>query len=50
MFDYHGNDPRSTLANDYFCANLAPLRSPEEIIARLRGRHVDYLDPVHGVR
>ncbi|MDR1853435.1 MAG: CNP1-like family protein [Azoarcus sp.] len=47
-FDYGGNDPRSVLAYHYLCNGEAP-RVKSEILARLRGKHVDYLDPYHGV-
>ncbi|MDR2092165.1 MAG: CNP1-like family protein [Azoarcus sp.] len=48
IFSYSGNDPRATLANDYLCDGAAPARTPEEILARLRGKHIDFTDPVRG--
>ncbi|MDR1227786.1 MAG: CNP1-like family protein [Azoarcus sp.] len=48
IFGYSGNDPRATLAHDYLCDGPAPARTPEEIINRLRGQRIDYLDPAHG--
>ncbi|MDR3214621.1 MAG: CNP1-like family protein [Azoarcus sp.] len=48
MFGYSGNDPRAVLAYDYLCDGPAP-RAREDIIARLRGKRIDYLDPGHGV-
>lgn len=49
MFAYSGNDPRATLAYGYLCDGPAPRRTREDIISRLRGKRVDYLDPYHGV-
>lgn len=49
MFAYSGNDPRATLAYGYLCDGSAPRRAREDIIGRLRGKRVDYLDPYHGV-
>jgi hypothetical protein len=48
MFNYNGNDPRATLAHYYLCDGPAPVRTPGEIVNRLRGQHIDYLDPAHG--
>ncbi|MDR1662552.1 MAG: CNP1-like family protein [Azoarcus sp.] len=48
VFRYNGNDPRATLAHDYFCDGPVPARASEEIIGRLRGKRVDYLDPMSG--
>ncbi|MDR0701612.1 MAG: CNP1-like family protein [Azoarcus sp.] len=48
IFGYSGNDPRATLANDYLCDGGAPARTPEEILARLRGKHIDFTDPIRG--
>ncbi|MDR1423316.1 MAG: CNP1-like family protein [Azoarcus sp.] len=47
-FDYNGNDPRAVLASDYLCDGTAA-RAKKDILARLRGKHVDYLDPGHGL-
>ena len=47
-FAYNGNDPRAALAYDYLCDGPAA-RTKKDILARLRGKHVDYLDPGHGL-
>ncbi|MDR0564291.1 MAG: CNP1-like family protein [Azoarcus sp.] len=45
---YGGNDPRGVLAEDVLCDGSTTLRR-DEIIFRLNGKHVDFLDPSHSV-
>lgn len=49
MSGYGGSDPRATLAYSYLCDGPAPRRTREDIVSRLRGKGVDFLDPYHGV-
>jgi hypothetical protein len=49
IFGYSGNDPRATLASDYVCDGAASARTVEEILGRLRGKRVDFIDPVRGI-